>query len=308
MKDNVKVILFLFLLGLTAFANSLGNPLLIDDHAFFEQRSHFSAGIFQQKDGKYYRPLAELIPFAWYELFHNNVTAYHTANLVLFCLAGFGVYLFLRRLGASYLVALLASAFYIIHPVNGFAVNYITASVYPAEVIFILFSLYLILNRHSERSEESLKGLIWLRSFASLRMTLACFFYLLSSCCHETAIAVPFYAFLLVFIYSDQKGVGKKCQDAWGKVWPLFVTMFLILIFRTVYSPLQQTILSMIPEFHMNFWQYLATWTMLLVWYLSNLFYPAHVVLIMIHQPLTSGIACWIFVFVVLVGSERIRF
>lgn len=294
MNQHLKALFFIFLLGFLAFSNGLNNPFLIDDHAFFEDEKlqnikylplHFlpdknrALHIEGESADPFYRPLATVIPMLSYLAFKDNTTGFHVTNLILFCLAGWGIYLFLRRLGASYIMALLAAVFYVIHPINGVSVNYITASVFSAQVMLMLASLYFLDSPF-----------------------LSCFLYLLSTFCHETAMLLPGYALIFVAVLSDATDLKAKLREAWAKVWPLFVVLGLLMIFRMFYSSLQASILNKISQYDMTFPQYLATWTMLLSWYLSRLLWPWNIVLIMAHQPLKSGLGVWLLLLPVLLA------
>ena len=312
-KEHLKALLFILLLGFLTFSNGLNNPFLIDDHAFFTDEKlqnikylplHFlpdknrALHIEGQSADPFYRPLATVIPMLSYLAFGNNTTGYHLTNLFLLCFAGWGIYLFLRYLAASYLLALLAAVFYVIHPINGVAVNYITASVFPVQVMLMLGALYFILS-----SPNVFVGDLDSRQKHSGMTTIfSVVFYILSTFCHETAMLLPVYALILVTVLSKAGELKARLQEAWGKVWPLFAVLGALFIFRMFYSSLQTSILGKINEYSMTFPQYLATWTMLLSWYLSRLFWPKNIVLIMAHQPLTEGLGVWIILLALLLA------
>ena len=295
MKQHLKSLFFIFMLGFLTFSNGLSNPFLIDDHAFFEEKLknikylplHFlpdknrALRIEGESADPLYRPLATIVPMISYLTFKNNVTGHHVTNLVLFCLAGWGIYLFLMYLGAPYLWSFLAAVLYVIHPINGVAVNYITASCFSVQVLLMLAALYFLCQR---------------------KIIIPCVLYLLSTWCHETAMFLPAYAFILLAVFSDKKDMTIRVKEAWNKVWPLFAVLGVLFIFRMFYASLDESILKKISQYHMTFPQYAATWTMLVAWYLSKLFWFQNIVLIMAHQPLTEGVGFWLFILVLLVA------
>ena len=283
MPAHIKALIVIFALGLLTYANGLRGPYMIDDHAFFELKSHTvsrALGLQGPRAEPYYRPLAAAVPAFSHFIFKDNTVGHHSLNLVLLCLAGWGIFLFMRHLGASYLAALLATVFYVIHPIHGVAVNYITASVFSLQVILMLGALYL----HTPGG------------------CVGCILFLFATFCHETALMLPFYAFILA-LPTHPPGVC-RFRQAWKKTWPLFAVLGAIIVFRMFFSPLQEVILNKIIYFHMTLAQYLATWTKLLWWYLSRLVWPQDIVLIMAQQPLTSGIGLWLIVFVLLIATS----
>ena len=149
LKKSLGALVVLALMGLGTFFNSLHNGFLIDDHAFFEEKLqnikylplHFlpdknrALHIEGESADPFYRPLATIIPMLSYLTFKQNVVGHHALNLALFILAAWGIYLFLVYLGCNQLWAYLAAWFYLVHPINGVAVNYITASIFPVQVM-----------------------------------------------------------------------------------------------------------------------------------------------------------------------------
>ena len=306
MRRHFKAFFFLLLLGFLAFSNGLSNPFLIDDHAFFEEKLrnikylplHFlpdknrALQIEGQSADPFYRPLATVVPMLSYLAFKGNFSGHHLTNLVLFCVAGWGIYLFLLRLGASTTLAFLAGALYIVHPINGVSVNYITASIFPVQVILMLGSLYFLVS--FPRKRES--------------MVFSCILYLFSTWCHETAMALPFYAFILCAVFGPTHPPGvcrsnfrEVVRSAWRQTWPLFAVLGALIVFRMFFSSLGVSIINKISLYNMSFPEYLATWTMLLSWYLSRLFWPQNIVLIMAHQPLKEGLGIWLVLLVLLI-------
>lgn len=285
-----------------AFANSLQNPFLIDDHAFFDEKLKNPKFIWLnflpdknkilhiegEAADPFYRPLSTIVPMFMHLAFRTDAGSYHVANTVLWGLAAWVIFLFLRRWGISEMTACLAALFYLIHPINGVVVNYITASVFAVQIILMLGALYFLDSRF--------------RGNDIVKRTLSCFFYILAMMCHETAMALPAYALLLFWV---QKPTLAGFKEAFSKTLPLWVTFGVYLLWRMSHSSLDASIIDKIGRYDMNFFQYLATWTMLLVWYVSRLFYPEGIVLIMAHQPLKDfgPVAGWCAVLLVLLAA-----
>lgn len=322
---EIGVLIALTAIAFVAFANALDNPFLIDDHAFFDEKLknpkyvwlHFLPDknkvlkIEGESTDPFFRPLATIIPMLMHLAFRGDVIGYHASNTVLFTVAGWMLFLFVLFLGGSRRMAFLAALFYIVHPINGVVVNYITASVFAVQMVLMLGSLMcLMLVVSSQRSAVSgqltvdgqrpTADIHPLTANGLLLTMMSLVLYLLATFCHETAMALPFYALVLVAVFRPVHDGNifslENLKSALIKILPLFLVMGAYFVFRMSHSSLEASILDKIARYDMNFAQYLSTWTMLLWWYISRLFYPEGIVLIMAHQPLkeTGPIIGWI--------------
>jgi len=308
-QQHLKALGLLGLLGLAAFSNGLHGQFMIDDHAFFEEKlrniKYLPLNFIPDKDralhiegeskDPFYRPLSIIVPMLSYLAFKDNVVGYHALNLVLFVLTSWGIYLFLSFLSIGFWWALVAAGLYLIHPINGVAVNYITASVFSVQVTSMLIAIWSLIQ--SSRSSGKVRRVLWYGP--------AVFFYFMAMFCHETAMVLPFYAFVLLAVYAPPvaaSSIRSRLAFAGRVLWPLFVVLAVYYAWRMQASPLNESILSKIQLYHMSFATYLATWTMLLCWYLSRLFWPYNIVLIMAHQPLTHGFGIWFLALAILLG------
>ena len=192
----LKVFFVLLVLGTLTFANGFKNPMMLDDHTFFDEKmrnmkflwmqfvpdKNIFLGLKDQKTDVYYRPLAHVIPMLAYAAFHNNVVGHHLLNMVLLVTASFMIALLCFCLWGDWRLGLLAGVGYLLHPINGIMVNYITASVFSAQVILMTLSMICIWRAD------------YLGRLASF------FFFALALMCHETAMALPFYATAMVWV------------------------------------------------------------------------------------------------------------
>ena len=274
----------MFLLSLAAvavYANSLRNPMMLDDNTFFNEtmRSFKFAylqlvpdkntflGVKDQKEDVYYRPLAHIIPMMAYIGFGDNVVGHHVLNLVLFVLAAFLLMRFVLELSGDMRVAFLAALAYIVHPINGIIVNYITASVFAAEVIFMLLALLALGDRFREKRN-------------SIFLYLPCSFFFLAILCHEAAMALPFYAAVFIMILNRHLPAKEYIQLAFKHTFPMWLLLVCYFVFRLNFSSLSHSVMGNFGKFHMDFGQYLASLFKLIVWYVTRLFYPFGIVII----------------------------
>jgi tetratricopeptide (TPR) repeat protein len=309
MNSFILIYFTLFALGIyliagaMVYSNSLHSPFMIDDHGFFDEKmrnpkylyiqfipdKEAALGIEDQKSDSYYRPLAHIIPMLCYLTFKDNYVGYHAFNLLLFCGAAFFIFLFLEMLFKERWIAFWAGFFYLVHPINGVVVNYITASVFPAQVIFMLASLWCVIKIATSPSAP--------RNDMVLRAT-AILFFALAIMCHETAMALPFYLVLLLVCAR-----GQTWLQAFKQSLPLWIFLVIYFIFRQHYASLNDSILSKYTYYHMSAFQYLASIAQLIVWYLSKLFYPVGIVLIKAIPVVREGVFGWCLVLLALMAA-----
>ena len=298
-----KKIIFLLCLSVLTFANAYKNPFMLDDYAFFgsgrgqplwsffipNYNAHFKLDS-PQTDRTYYRPLAHVIPQVSYRLFGGNVAGHHALNLILMWLAACAVYIFLRSLAgkagaASHdWFAFCAAALFVAHPVNGILINYITASVFSAQVLFMIGSLICLLE--SEDRKE--KGKSWL--------LFSVFFFILSLLCHETAVLLPLFALIVLRL-------RMPWQSALRRILPYLAVLILYFIFRSYASPFNKSILYSFSILDLTWEQKAATVFKLLSWYLSKLFVPYSIFLMWSTPFVKSGVGPWIAGGLSIIGS-----
>ena len=152
--------LLLFMFGLLVYSNNLNNKFLIDDYRYLNKpslsmrlvlyelnpyRLQPSAFLGQQDITRsYYRPLTYMLYDFYYPAFKNNLWRYHLLSIFLYVFMASLIYLALGRISGNYNLAFLTSLFYLIHPINGIAVNYISAVVCTLEAIFMLGAILLL--------------------------------------------------------------------------------------------------------------------------------------------------------------------
>src|SRR5450631_3435735 len=146
-------------LGLLLFSNSLNNKFLLDDYVFLNNAISSNIkyiltslnpnldqalGVLDTHSShRYYRPMASMIWNFCYAVFKHNPWQYHFFNLFLFIFAATLLYLLLVKITKNLNLAFFTAVFFIIHPLNGIVVNYISDCVYSLEVIFILGTILL---------------------------------------------------------------------------------------------------------------------------------------------------------------------
>ena len=326
----VKELVIYFLVGLFAFANGLSGAFMLDDHSFFTMeikdirfmpkhfipmayKTHESSGVPHGQPNFYYRPFAKVLPSISYVMFAERTFFYHLFNLILLVTAGFLLFRFLLVTGVmGHRGAFLAGLFYIIHPINGVMVNYITASVFTAQVIFMLGALYCLTlgyegrgTRDEGRKEKDIKSpssVFGLQSlvpiFSSIvyrpsSIGLSLFFFVLALMCHETALLLPVYASIFLYIYGPAGTFLERAKVCIRKTWFLWAAAAGWLVLRFFYASLGDSLFAKFSRFEMGPFEYAASVGKLTCWYLSKLVIPWDIVLIW-ATPVVRGAEVWI--------------
>lgn len=287
--SNQSICAILLLLILLTFANALKNPFMLDDYGFFGSNAKQPLWSFfipnrnevlgldsPQMEKTYYRPLAHVIPLACHRLFGAQPFGFHAVNMVLVWAAAVCVFFFLRGLKRLTNVsswddhdwnafAFLGAALFALHPISGVLINYITASVFAAQVVFMTGSLLVM---SSAVSSQQSAGKSRLMTADSKRLTfLSLLLFIGALLCHETAVLLPFYAILVL-----------RLKYPWGesfrRILPLLIVLVLYFIFRFWASPFSRSFLYSFSILDLSLGQKTATVIQLLSWYFQKLFLP----------------------------------
>jgi Tfp pilus assembly protein PilF len=269
-KNRFKVFLLFFTLGFLIYANGLNNNFLMDDGVFmsdpflsqakyaFSQWNPYSREV--QHFG-YYRPLAHMILDFYYDTFKNIRWGYHLLNIFLFVSASCLVYILVVQITGSFPLGFLSGLFYLIHPINQIAVDYVSGIVFACQAVFMLGALLLLWASLEKGNNRLLYYLSLLFSFLSL-------FW------HENAVLVPFYISAVILLFRPEP-LKKKLLY----LCPYFLIGFAFLIFRLNFLGLNEPIKEIIKLDHMTAGQYLDSLFKIYIWYISRLFYPHGIVL-----------------------------
>ena len=209
----------------------------------------------------YYRPLAHMVYDFCYTFFKNKYWQYHLFNLFFFVLASSLVYLFIESITGNFNLALLSGFFYLIHPVNGVIVNYISASVFAFQVIFTLGTILLLLGALDRMKDRGLYFLSLL--FCSLSL-----FW------HESGAMTPLYIAAVVFFFRKD-----PLKDKILYLCPYFLIILSYVVFRCFFININDTVVKQMASVHMTGWEFAANLFQVFSWYIVQLFYPQGIVL-----------------------------
>ena len=271
-KNWLKVFFFFFILGLSVYFNSLNNKFLMDDYVILENPIESqikyvlsqwdpyreqALGVMDSNAYRtYYRPMAHMALNFCYASFKNIFWKYHLLNLFLFVFASSLIYLLIVKITGNNILALLAGLFYLIHPINGIVVNYISASVFAFQMVFMLGSILLLLES-LEKNNRVLYFLSLLFSFFSL-------FW------HESGMMTPLYISAVILLFRKDTLKKKTLY-----LTPYFLIVISYFVFWSYFFGGDKHILGK----GMNVWENLAGLFQVFAWYLTKLFYSQGIVM-----------------------------
>jgi hypothetical protein len=294
-RINAWFVLIIFsLLGLLVYSNALHAPFLVDDRMFLND-NHKNLGnlwlSFHVNPGDaYYRPLIHIVFKFMYYFFREDSFGYHCVNLILHVLAAQCLFLAIRQIRPNILPALLAGAFYLVHPMNHILINYSTTTCFSLQIIFMLLSLTQI-----NRDVSLFSGVIH-REIGRRPYLFSCLFFVLAVFCHESALVLPVFVFIVLY-FARRQGF---CQSFLFSL-PFFVIALGFFVFRMNWARLDVGVLNNFARFDMNVLEYLATFSKLIGWYVGQLVLPDGVVVIWATDVVRHGVG-WLCVGALCVG------
>ena len=196
-KKMAVIFLIFILLGAALYGITLKSPFLLDDMpqvvenpdiksfanvGIIFRKGFLPLGFLGQKD-QWYRPFQMFTYMVDYKIWKMDVKGYHISSIFLHVLNACLIFIFIRLLVGGYLVPFLTGLFFLVHPINTEAVNYISSRGDPLIVCFLLSSF--ISYIYSDKVCRS-----WVYIFALI-------FFSLGLVSKETAVIFPG----LLFVY-----------------------------------------------------------------------------------------------------------
>ena len=263
------LIAFIFLVtGFAVYANSLSNPFLLEDKQFFIDNRKNIHGILGDLSASpqdvYFRPVVKVVIRLLYYFLRDSVWPYHFVNILLLCVTAWLLYAVVREIFRDHIMAFLTGLLFLVHPLNGIYVNFVTTIGFLLETIFMILTLKCFWNLVDEK--KSIRIIRW--GWVFLCWTLALM-------CHESAMAMPLYLFcLLVFV--------RKINLQRSFLWMIPVGIYLLIyfLFRLHFASFEHHLFSHFSLLKMNPIEYSASLVKLVLWYLRQLVYPVGVVVI----------------------------
>jgi tetratricopeptide (TPR) repeat protein len=194
-RPVVAVLVLSTVAGL-AYWNSFGVPFVFDDLASIGMNSDVQLGTSLIRWFTLSRPLLEATFAVNYAINGDNVWGYHLINFVLHLLNGILVYFLGRHIFSKvferkhfdYVAALLAAAFFLVHPVKTESVTYISSRSELLSTFFYTLAVLLFARRSPGRIDFGFSLIV-------------AFFFGLGMASKETVISLPAALLLYDFIF-----------------------------------------------------------------------------------------------------------
>lgn len=252
----------------------LGFQLLPDKDKILDIKS--------QKSEIYYRPLAHAVLMVLYLTVGEDPARMHIFNLIFFWVLLVVLFEFILLVFRDIILALCAGSLFCVHPIHGVFLNYITAIVFSLELIFMLLSLmsfYIFL----ERTRRPIHLVLALAAYAASVMF------------HESAIFLPIYAAAFVFFI-----LQKNWRQTLFSIAPYAAVMAVYLFLRMNVVSLKASMPDKLQMFQIGIFEYAASYTKIIVWYLAKLFYPDGIVFMWATPVVRDHVGLWLALLAVL--------
>jgi Tfp pilus assembly protein PilF len=228
----------------------------------------------QLSEKRIYRPISCLtLALNWY-VGRYNVFGYHLINIIIHCLTAGMLFMTLMNLfntpklrdkytGREYFIALLAASLWAINPIHTQAISYIVQRMAALAAMFYLVSIYLYLKARMTRSKRN-------RIFLLAGCFLSYFFALGSK---ENSVTLPLALILVEVIFFqdfNQPGIRKRFVGI-----ALGVGLGIALLGAWLY--LEGDLYAILKGYERRYFspmQRLMTEPRILIFYLSQIFYP----------------------------------
>ncbi len=268
-KDShLIVLLCLIILNVFAYAPHFSSELALDDQAFVHRAYHQEfpelKDYFIKADKQHYTPLGLLIYNILFTTFSQNITLLRSIILLVHTLSCYLIFCLLTSLGLNSRIAFLACALFAIHPFNVINVYHLCHVLISLMGIFMCLSLLTFI--HCQSTSGKKKYGYWIASLL---------FYGFALLCQEFALVTPLYILLICHFVRKipLKETLKTCLP-YVIVSIIFLSTWLM-IAGIHGGTINATFLT--PP---TLAQYLVNFLDLCTWYLTEFFYPAHVVVI----------------------------
>lgn len=232
----------------------------------------------------YYRPFAHALIMTCYLIFNKNVFGYHFVNCVLFLFCAMAIYFLIQRLFNDRECALLVSLLYVVHPLNGLFVNYITASGFAIQMIAMAGSMILFLK-------------IFEQQRYALTLLAGLVLYAIGLLCHETALALPLYMFVTVWLLEK-----RPLNRVIFLLSPYIILTLGYLFFRFQYASLRSNVIDKLLHFDITAIVFAASNIKLFFWYILKFFYPEGIVIKWTTPAVTKDFMVWFFMFALVIA------
>lgn len=284
---NWRILVLFSLLIVICYSNTFSVPFHFDDFPNIPENTRLHLdnlypetiydAAFENNGGnrKLYRPVSNLsIAFNWY-LDQENVIGYHIFNISIHILTAFFLYLTCVNLFKTpnlyrqysenvYFVAVLAACLWALNPIQTQAVTYIVQRMATMAALFYIVGIFFYLKARFGDSWK--KRLLW-----SLGVVIS---FLLALGSKENAIIFPISLVLVEMVFFQNMENPKIRKQMLVIATAVFVTVLVSGIWLFLSSGFINSILSGYERRTFTFTERVLTQPRIIIFYLSQIFYP----------------------------------
>lgn len=227
-KNHIMSIFAIILLGLLCYSNAVNNDFVWDDKSlvldniyiknFNHAKDIFTTNLYHGTEGEqsnFYRPLQNILLLFNYQFWKTNPFGYHLVNILLHIANAILVYVLVLNLFKKHTVSLLASLFFVSHPLHTQAVTYIAGAADVLATFFILASFYFFIKfANSPKIKPN--------------YIISLILFILALLSKEFAIIYPFILLCYVHVFVD---IDKK-KEIFKKTYLFFIVILVYFVLR----------------------------------------------------------------------------
>lgn len=218
--SNAMICIYIFLLIVMAYSNSISNFFVADDFIWLQQAATASISdlpkYFIYSQGFLYSPLDKVVSYFLYEIFSFQQQGFHIFILSLHFITAIGVYFLAKKLSQNKIIGLLTAVLFAIHPAHTENVFWFSTL---SDDLSSLFIMYAMLAFIKYREQKSIFAYIVAIIFTALAFT-----------SYGIAVVIPFLLLALdIFILKP-----KKNQRLYLSYLPFVLLLILYLIMTFV--------------------------------------------------------------------------
>ncbi|MFC1508200.1 tetratricopeptide repeat protein [Candidatus Omnitrophota bacterium] len=240
-------IILIIILGFSVYGNSLNGKFLWDDDSLVKNNFYirdcsnigklFSGEISTDTtfgEVRFYRPIQMITYLMDYSLWKLDVKGYHLTNILIHILVALSIYWLVSIFFGDSLISLLASLFFIVHPVHAGPVSYISGRSDSLGALFMLLS-FIFYIKLVNKEKVSFYILMTLSYIASLLSREASFIMV---------------ALVLIYHYSFRKKIKLKNFSSLLVITLIYIILRLTILKGLISSlPISTTFLQRLPGF-----------------------------------------------------------
>ena len=215
--SDAMICIYIFLIIITAFINSIGNFFVADDFIWLHWAATATISdlpkYFIQSSDFFYRPLDKVIVYFLYEIFSFQQQGFHIFILLVHFITAIGVYFLAKKLSHNKLVGALTAILFTLHPAHTENIFWFSTL---SDDISSLFIVYMMVAFMRYREKGKIGAYLWSILLGALAFV-----------SYEIAIVVPF-ILLALDIFILKPGKNKKVYLSYLPFVLLFILYFVM--------------------------------------------------------------------------------